>query len=125
MSFLGIEIGPSIDSLAGDWVNQFAIKPANQTGDLPDLETSITQQTQACGNYVHQQNFTHTTGNGASVCQQKLQALYAPLIQQLQADAAANQTKETQAALAGNSQLIAIVAVVLIVMVVIVLLIKS
>lgn len=79
-----IKIGPSIESLAGDFV--WSRTPQRWTGTLASLNAYIGQSTQQCADYVHQQNWTTSKANAASACQQKLQERYRDDLSGLQGD---------------------------------------
>jgi hypothetical protein len=122
MGFFGIEIGPSIDSLANDWINQYAIHPDLWQGTLADLNSYISQSADICGTYVHVQNGLHNKPNGTNACEAKLRSRYAQQLLPLQGE---NQAFLSGLKKGGNTNLYIIAAVVIAALLIIVLIIKK
>jgi hypothetical protein len=119
-----INLGPSIDSLAQDWINSNVPAPSAYGGTLTSLSSDITKWSQTCGNYVHQQNFTHNTANGTSACQGKINNMYQGLTLQLQNEEATKIRNAENPVPPDNTRLYELIALVVIIMIVVVLILK-
>ncbi|NCX94947.1 MAG: hypothetical protein EBX41_00810 [Chitinophagia bacterium] len=82
--FLATGIGPSIDSLAGDWIASYAVHPEDFRGTLTQLQAYIADSANQCGTYVHTENKLHNTANGTSACKTKLNYLYQQKLMELE-----------------------------------------
>lgn len=123
MGFLGIEIGPSIDSLASDYAFSHQLKVA----DFPDkktLDTKLGDMYDECARYVHNQNALHGQKNSYGPCKTKIDQTNAGVIQTLTQQEASEDAQIKAVALAGNSKTFATVAMILIVMVAIVIILR-
>lgn len=121
-----IDLGPSINSLANKWIAQHNSEiPTVWTATRADLDSKIEGQVNSCGNYVHEQNWTHNRANGKQACRDKLNTVYTSIIAQVQNQTAQEEAALKEKSLEGNKKTYAIVAIVLLVLVAIVILIKS
>lgn len=123
MGVFGIEIGPSIDSLASDYANAHKLK-LSDFANKKDLDIKLGDMYDECARYVHSENPLHGQKNSYSPCKTKIDAANATVVAQLTASEAAEDQQLKEVALAGNAKTYAIVALILIVMVAIVIIIK-
>ncbi|NCX95176.1 MAG: hypothetical protein EBX41_01985 [Chitinophagia bacterium] len=79
-----VNIGPSLDGLAGDWISSYAMRPEEFRGTLTQLQAYIAQSSDNCGAYVHSENKTISTANGVATCKSKLNYLYEAKLMELE-----------------------------------------
>lgn len=123
MGLFGIEIGPSIDSLASDYANSHKLN-AKDFVDKKALDLKLGDMYTECARYVPKQNFLHSYTNSYGPCKQKIDETNAGVIQTLTQQEASEDAQIKAVALAGNSKTFATVAMILIVMVAIVIILR-
>lgn len=124
MSFLGIEIGSSIDSNVSDYLGQHPV-PYEWTKTRRDLDSYLENEIQSCGNFVHDKNPLHSRNRAEAICADQLNQAYADLIDQVQQQTAGEEAALKKEALAGNQKTYVTVAVVLIALIGIVVVFKD
>lgn len=126
MGFLGIEIGPGIDSLSNDFVSSHInVDINNYSGTLADLTALETHLVNECADYVHSENSLHNRANAQASCEPKIRSYFAPLVDKLQAQAAQQDAALQNTLTAPNTTLYVGAAITVIVLIALVLFLKS
>jgi hypothetical protein len=118
----GADVFKSKDRLAEEWIAANVPNPSGYTATLATLTNDITGWSNRCGDHVHLANGLYSRANGRSICQSKIELLYAEQLAAGKADELFDVNKLKNQS--GNGMLYAIIALVVIVMVIIVLIIK-
>jgi|GEM_PF-3187341 len=126
LSPIGTAVGnmPTKEELADRWIRENVPNPADYSATLATLTNDITRWGNSCGDYIHTRNPLYNRANGRSICQAKIEQLYADDLIGLKAQEYQDAEDLKGKGLQGNSKIFYAIALVIVVMIIIVLILK-